>query len=73
MLELKECRVKDINVDFYDVVNPLICNIKLNIFQLNGILIITWNYRLILLVFYDIVTLLENKNSVLGGDGFLRC
>ena len=73
MLELKECRVKDINVDFYDVVNPLICNIKLNIFQLNGILIITWDYRLILLVFYDLVTLLENKNSVLGGDGFLRC
>ena len=73
MLELKECRVKDINVDFYDVVNPLICNIKLNIFQLNGILIITWDYRLILLGFYDLCTLLENKKSVLGGDGFLRC
>ena len=68
--------VKYICVHFYDVVILLICNNKLNIFQLNRKLIITWDYRLILscmpLVFYDLVTLLENKNSVLGGSEFLR-
>ena len=70
------CRVKRIlSVDFNDVVNLLICNNKLNVFQLNGISIITWGYRFIfscmfIRILWPRYVIKKNKNTVLGGVKF---